>query len=218
MPIHIRTFSGDGAQLAGGSAYNRVPIQTYGSGGDGEGCGCIVLIIIAIIIFSVASHCTNNDSSDTTKTKKTESTTNNKTINNAKPNQLNPNKTKQENKYSQNFSQNIKSLLAAEESHEFENVYKHFSNKIKRYWDIKDPSINDIKKAYTYSWETKSKAKNHIKRIVMIDEYNYDLYTNYQYYSQKEKTFKIFNSQVRYIFDKNGKIEEVYGISVVRVQ
>ena len=81
-----------------------------------------------------------------------------------------------------------------------------------RYWDLKNPSYNDLYNRYTYIWAKITNSRNIIRDIIDIDSNTYDLNTEYEYYEiRKQKTISK-SKKVRYHFDNNSKIDEVYGI------
>jgi hypothetical protein len=103
-------------------------------------------------------------------------------------------------------------MVEAEDSRDFDAIFSHFSPNIVRYWDIKYPSYVDLKKRYEYSWRITSDSKNTILRIDKITENTYDLISSFEYYSIKKQERITKESRVRFIFDNNGKISEVYGL------
>ncbi len=106
----------------------------------------------------------------------------------------------------------IQSMTEAEDSRDFDAIFSHFSTDIVRYWDLKNPSYADLKKRYEYSWSITSDSKNTIHRIDKIAENTYDLISSFEYYSNKKQERITKESRVRFIFDNNGKISEVYGL------
>lgn len=106
----------------------------------------------------------------------------------------------------------IREFLLAEEKRDFDEIYSFFSPKFSRYYDLNEPNYFKVKNRYEYLWGFVSNAKNNIKSIEKINDFTYDLNTNYTYYNErKEKDFSV-NSTVRFLFDTNGKIIETYGI------
>lgn len=106
----------------------------------------------------------------------------------------------------------IREFLLAEEKRDFDEIYSFFSPKFSRYYDLYNPNYSKLKNRYEYVWGFVSNAKNHIKSINKINDFTYDLNTNYTYYDEKnDKDFSV-NSTVRFLFDTNGKIIETYGI------
>ena len=69
---------------------------------------------------------------------------------------------------------------------------------------------NRNEKRYLYSY--KYDSKNKVISIEKINNYVYDLKTEYTYYNhRKERRFTV-NSTVRFLFDDKGKIVETYDI------
>ncbi len=111
-----------------------------------------------------------------------------------------------------NYSQNIRDFLKAEEKRDFDIIYGYLSPKFSRYYDINDPSYSKLKNRYEYLWGFTSNSKNYVKSIEKINDFIYDLNTEYTYYNhRKEQEFTV-NSTVRFLFDDNGKIIETYGV------
>jgi hypothetical protein len=106
----------------------------------------------------------------------------------------------------------IQSMTEAEDSRDFDAIFSHFSPNIVRYWDINNPTYDDLKKRYEYSWRITSDSKNTILRIDKITDNTYDLISSFEYYSNKKQERITKESRVRFIFDNNGKISEVYGL------
>ncbi len=111
-----------------------------------------------------------------------------------------------------NYENIIHDFLQAEENRDFEIIYSYFSPKFSRYYDINTPNYSKIKNRYEHFWSFISNARNTIKSIDKINDYTYDLYTNFQYYHLKKETEFSVDSRVRFLFDSNGKIVEVYGV------
>lgn len=106
----------------------------------------------------------------------------------------------------------IREFLRAEEQRDFDKIYSFLSPKISRYYDINNPDYSNLKNRYEYLWGFVSNSRNFVKSINIINDFTYDLNTNYKYYNErKEKDFSV-NSTIRFLFDSNGKIIEIYDI------
>ncbi len=112
-----------------------------------------------------------------------------------------------------NFSGNIRNLLVAEESRNFETIYSHYSaTNLTRYWNVNNPGKNELKEQYERSWSITSNAKNEVQSITRLNKNAYDLHTFFTYYHVKKATWYKVDSKVRIMFDDNGKIIEIYGL------
>lgn len=106
----------------------------------------------------------------------------------------------------------IKDFLKAGEDQDFDRVYTFFSPELSRYYDMTNPGYEELKDRYEYYWEFVLDAKNHVKSIKKINEYTYDLKANYKYYNKKKQKDFSVNSAIRFLFDSDGKIIEIYEI------
>lgn len=107
---------------------------------------------------------------------------------------------------------NIESFLMAEENRNIEEIMEYFSPEITRYWNLQNPNNQQLKNIYKKSWENLLNSKNHINRIEKINENTYDLYTNFKYTLKSNNKKKEKFSIVRFKFDNDGKIIQIYEI------
>jgi S1-C subfamily serine protease len=106
----------------------------------------------------------------------------------------------------------IRGFVAAEDSRDFDRMYRYFSDSLMRYWGIQNPTYDELLKQYRNAWSKTSRSRNIITAIRKITDRTFDLYTEYEYYDlRKQQTFSK-SSRVRYHFDGSGKIDEVYGV------
>ena len=105
----------------------------------------------------------------------------------------------------------IRSFVAAEDNRDFNRLYSFVSQNMVRYWDISYPSYDDLLKMYQYAWDEISYSRNNINGIQRVNDYVYDLYTEYSY-RNKSNQLIMKNSVVRFVFDDEGKIKEVFGL------
>ena len=106
----------------------------------------------------------------------------------------------------------IRGFVAAEDSRNFERMYSYFSDNLIRYWDLSNPTYNDLLNRYRYVWGKTSQSRNLITDIRKITDRTFDLYTEYEYYDRRRERTISKSSRVRYHFDGSGKIDEVYGV------
>ncbi len=107
----------------------------------------------------------------------------------------------------------IRKFISAEDDRDFDKVYSHYSPNLKRYWSMKNPSYSKLKTQYEGAWNSTSYSKNHIDKIVRIDANTYDLFTQFEYFRIKKGITKTTESQLRFVFDNNGKISKLYKIN-----
>lgn len=112
-----------------------------------------------------------------------------------------------------NHQEIIRAFLKAEERRDFDLIYSFLSPKFNRYYDITDPNYSKLKKRYEYLWGFTSNSRNSVQSIDKINDFTYDLHTEYTYYNQRKEQEFTVNSSVRFLFDSNGKIIETYNIN-----
>lgn len=106
----------------------------------------------------------------------------------------------------------IKSLIIAEDKRDFKEIKKFFSDVIIRYWDNHYIDKNELNTQYLSSWKKTSYSKNEIEKILKVDSKTYILHTKFTYFYIKKGVEKTIYSKVKFIFDSNGTISEVYGV------
>jgi S1-C subfamily serine protease len=106
----------------------------------------------------------------------------------------------------------IRGFVAAEDSRNFDRLYSFFSDNLMRYWDLSNPTYDDLLNRYQYVWGKTSQSRNIITDIRKITDRTFDLYTEYEYYDRRRERTISKSSRVRYHFDGSGKIDEVYGV------
>lgn len=113
---------------------------------------------------------------------------------------------------SQALAENIiRSFVAAEDNRDFNRLYSFVSPNIVRYWDIAYPSYEDLLNKYQHDWGEISYSRNNISHIQRINDYVYDLNTEYSYRNRSNQLMTK-NSVVRFVFDDQGKIKEIFGL------
>ncbi|MCW5521119.1 trypsin-like peptidase domain-containing protein [Aureitalea sp. L0-47] len=111
------------------------------------------------------------------------------------------------------YSNVIREFLIAEQKRDFDAIYSFFSPKFSRYYDITEPTFAKLKNRYEYLWGFTSNSRNYIQSIEKINNYTYDLKTNYKYFNERKGREFSVHSTVRFLFDSNGKIVETYGVN-----
>jgi hypothetical protein len=109
------------------------------------------------------------------------------------------------------YDAKIRNFIALETSRNFEEIYACFAPNMRRYWDLKNPTKEQLAKRYSHSWDITTHSENEIQQIKEVDEYTYNVYTVYSYTNNKNES-KQMKTTVRYEFDAYGKIVETYGL------
>lgn len=110
------------------------------------------------------------------------------------------------------FSDRIRDFADAEEERDFDLIYSFFSPSPSRYYDIDNPTYTKLKNRYEYLWNITSNAKNNIKEITKINDYVYDMKTLFTYFNKRKQKELEVQSTVRFMFDKEGKMVEIYAL------
>ena len=110
------------------------------------------------------------------------------------------------------YEEKITDLLKAEDERNLNNILSFYAMNMKRYWDIQNPSINDLKSRYEKSWKSLYGSNNKILNIHKISDRTYELETDFKYVTSKNRNKKSIVSKVIFKFDKEGKIIEVFGL------
>lgn len=107
----------------------------------------------------------------------------------------------------------ISGLLIAEDQRDFGRIQSYYANLVMRYWDWYDVDKTELNSLYEKSWATTAWSKNTIRDIIQVNENTYDLYNTFRFYWIREEREKTIKSRVRFVFNRQGKIVEVYGIN-----
>lgn len=114
------------------------------------------------------------------------------------------------------YHNQIKELLKAEDDRDFNTVVNYYDlDNIKRYWDIINPSFDDLSKAYYNSWKATENSSNKINSIKKEWERIYDVNLDFRFYHIKKKKWKTVNSTIRFVFGQSDRIIEIYGIKTI---
>ncbi|MEZ4840654.1 MAG: hypothetical protein R2821_03865 [Flavobacteriaceae bacterium] len=103
----------------------------------------------------------------------------------------------------------ITAFLAAEESRDIYKILEFYSITPKRYYRWHYPTKEDVKNQYFLAWDKTSKSINNIKSIIKVSNNVYDLETEFVF-TDKKGNKKSIDSIVRFVFDEDFKIIEVY--------
>ena len=112
----------------------------------------------------------------------------------------------------QMYKECIEGYINAEDRKSFLAIKAYISPKIKRFWDLINPTEDELLSKYNDSWENTSYQNNTIIKIRKVSEKAYLAYTNYN--SLNKQTDKYFKkkSVVRFEFDTDERISSIYGI------
>lgn len=106
----------------------------------------------------------------------------------------------------------IQDLLSAEQARNFDEIYRHFSPNMERYWDINYPTYDELKARYQGTWDKTQNNEHSNIKVEKVSDNTYDVSTTYAYFSIKDQKQKRINSTVRFVFDADHKIIKTYGL------
>jgi hypothetical protein len=106
----------------------------------------------------------------------------------------------------------IRTLLNAEEERNWGGIAEVFAPKMQQYWDIKNPTEQQLMNRYKHSWEIMNEAQHKDIRITRIAQNTYDLYATFEYYSIKDDVYKSVPVHTRYVFNDSGKVIRTFGV------
>lgn len=107
----------------------------------------------------------------------------------------------------------IKQYLLAEEHRNFNEIYSYFSPGLQRYWDLQNPSREQISSRYQHAWSVAENSVNDLKSIEPAGGSSYIYTVDFTYFSTKEQKYKtVTDSRVKVTFDSNFKIISIYGV------
>lgn len=118
---------------------------------------------------------------------------------------------KQDQYYSFDHSDIIRSFVSAEDNGNLDEIFSFFSPNLYRYWSIYNPSYAQLANEYGRALSIPDR-RNSIGNIERISDREYILHTTFSYYSEIENQRVSKNSRVKFVFDDNGKILETYGL------
>lgn len=108
------------------------------------------------------------------------------------------------------YSSIIRSFVQSEDDRNFSNMQNYLSSSMRRYWNVNNPSRNQILNVLKQNWNSLSYSSNQINNINKVNDNMYEMNTTYTYTTNKTGTTKTTNNIVHFIFDDYGKITEVY--------
>jgi len=105
----------------------------------------------------------------------------------------------------------ILNLMELEGYRDFRLVSQFYSDRVRKYWDNTDLNYTDLEALYHTAWSNTEYSLNDVQDIKMYDESNFELITNFEYLNKEGDTISQLSS-TRYSFNKEGLLEEVYGV------
>jgi len=106
----------------------------------------------------------------------------------------------------------IQKFFEAEKNRDMEEIMSFYSSNIRRYYGKRNPSFSNIRAEYEASWRRTGYSSNENPIFQMIDERIYHVKVNYKFYVNSNQEEKTVESNLRFVFDENGKILEVYSL------
>lgn len=103
----------------------------------------------------------------------------------------------------------IAAYIQAEDNRDFEAIWDFYAPLPQRYWDLKFPAKEAVRKRFEHSWTVIKEGSNEINDITKVAEGTYDVNLTFSFTTQKG-TSKTVRSDVRFEFDGNGKIIKCY--------
>jgi hypothetical protein len=91
------------------------------------------------------------------------------------------------NNYDDLGMNNIRNLIQAEGSRDFNSIYSYMSSSVERYWAAANPSQVELLKRYTSVWNGLESSSNTINEIETIDNNTFDLHTAFTYTGKKPR-------------------------------
>jgi hypothetical protein len=103
----------------------------------------------------------------------------------------------------------ITNYVQAEDNRDFEAIWNFYAPLPQQYWDLKFPSKEAVRKRFEHSWAVIKDGSNEINSIIKVEDGTYDVDLTFNFTTQKG-TAKTVRSEVRFEFDRNGKIIKCY--------
>lgn len=110
------------------------------------------------------------------------------------------------------YSQNIRSLVEAEDARNLDLALSHYAGYIQQYWEKFGITNDELKKQYQNAWSKTSYSQNTIQNIEKVNDNTYNLTTIFNFRTVKNNELKQVQSKVQFVFDSNGKIIKSYRI------
>jgi hypothetical protein len=116
------------------------------------------------------------------------------------------------------YPQQIVDFTKSEDSREIEKVLDFFQFPLLNYWENENLNRTELKKRYLNYWKTYQYSKNNIQKIDSINTLEYILTTKYEFKRSVESTGNRYRlSEIKFTFNKLGKITSVINISLKKI-
>ena len=110
------------------------------------------------------------------------------------------------------YEKTIKRCFQAENEQNFNDLFNLFSSDMKRYWDIKNPTYNQLKNRYDHIWSITKDGKSEVVNIKKVNAETFEVSLSHSYTSIKTNKYYTNSYKIHFVFDKYGKIIEIYQI------
>jgi len=101
--------------------------------------------------------------------------------------------------------------IEAEDNRNYSEIINFYSEKMERYYDINNPTTDELQKRYNHLWSITNNPKSVITKI---DKVSTDLYLvtfDFDYYGTKNNTHRTMKNEITYYkFDDSNKIVSLY--------
>ena len=104
----------------------------------------------------------------------------------------------------------MQELLAAEDQQNLPEIMNHYAPYMERYWDISYPTTEQLEKRYQDSWQKVADGVNTLMATRKIAPNIYDADIKFQYYDIKKDTTKAVSNTLRFVFNDNHQVTQVY--------
>jgi V8-like Glu-specific endopeptidase len=110
---------------------------------------------------------------------------------------------------SENLDNVIRNYIKAEDDRDFGAIWNFYAPHPLQYWDLNNPTEEDIRKRYEHNWSVISSSSNAIKSIRKVNAQTYDINLLFSFTTQKGIS-KTVDSHIRFVFDDDGKITRCF--------
>jgi V8-like Glu-specific endopeptidase len=109
----------------------------------------------------------------------------------------------------ENMDEVIRNYIRAEDNRDFGAIWSFYAPYPLQYWDLNNPTKEDIRNRYEHNWSVISSSSNEIQSIRKINAQTYDMNLLFSFTTQKGIS-KTVNSSIRFVFDNDGKITRCF--------
>lgn len=109
--------------------------------------------------------------------------------------------------------ENLRKLLEAENTRDYDVIKTFYSGDLKRYWDSHNINYEELKSQYMKAWEISSNSWNKIIRIEKIEKNILHVTTEFSFTNTRTNKTNTLISLNKYVFNSYGLITQVYNIN-----